>query len=216
MPLDLIKNRYCLRDFSSELPSDEKIENILEAARLAPSWVNVQPWHFIVIKNQETKDLLSQLANGQPHVAAAPVVIACCGDVASWEQENYKKIVESRPGISEEKVNRLLSIPALNPELLGEKAIEIRTVEELTYAVAYMTLEAQEQGVGACIVGGFGNELTQANPEIYQQVKAKLNLPPNIYLITLLLLGYPSDSNQMLPKARKNKDEVVSYERYEG
>ena len=82
MVLDLIKDRCSVRSFSDIEPSEDQISSILEAGRLAPSWVNVQPWHFVAIRNRETKELLSKLANRQVQIAQAPVVIACCGDLS--------------------------------------------------------------------------------------------------------------------------------------
>ena len=141
MVLEEIKSRHSVRNFSDKDVPDEILEKILEAARLAPSWVNVQPWQFIVIRNGEQKQLLSKLAHGQPDVAKSSVIIACCGDLSSWDKENYKKILQSRPGITEEKVNALLNNPGFNPELKGKNAVLTRTVEELTYSIAYMTLD---------------------------------------------------------------------------
>ena len=61
MLIDLIKNRYSLRNFSSKVPAFEDIRDILEAGRLAPSFLNLQPWHFIVIKDENTKNMVARL-----------------------------------------------------------------------------------------------------------------------------------------------------------
>jgi len=94
MVLDAIKNRQSIRSFKDEMPSESQIEAVLEAAHLAPSWVNVQPWHFIVVKNKATKALLTKLSHGQPHVAKAPVIVVCCGNLEAWEYPNFKKVLE--------------------------------------------------------------------------------------------------------------------------
>ena len=214
MVLQVIRDRSSVRNFSDKEVSNEVILDILEAARLAPSWVNVQPWHFIVVRDRETRELLSQLSHGQAHVAQAPVIIVCCGDTEAWETEKYKEILELRPGITEERVNAFLNSPVLNPKVKGEEAVICRTVEEVTYAVAYMTLEAHNKGVGACIVGAVGNELTESIPEVYQQVRKKLGLKDNIMLISLLLLGYPAADFQKPNKVRRVPDEIISFERY--
>ena len=73
MLIDLIKNRYSLRNFSSKMPSFEDIRDILEAARLAPSFLNLQPWHFIVVKDEKH---LRQLLNSGEYkkVVSDPLV----------------------------------------------------------------------------------------------------------------------------------------------
>jgi len=214
MLLDLIKERHSVRSFSNQMPEDDKILNVLDAGRLAPSWVNVQPWHFIVVKDPKTKELLSKLSNGQPHVAQAPVIIVCCGDKNAWKYENFKKTILSRPGITEERVKALLDSPSLNPEKLGPEAVEYRTLEGVTYALSFMTLEAYEQGLASCIIGAIGNELTKAAPDVYSVVREELNLPEDVYPAALLLLGYPGEQHVQLPKVRKPKEQVISYERF--
>ncbi|MDD3013037.1 MAG: nitroreductase family protein [Candidatus Gastranaerophilales bacterium] len=214
MVLKEIKERYSVRSFSNRQPSDEQIQEILEAGRIAPSWMNVQPWHFIVINDKETRELLSKLAHGQPHVASVPVVIACCGDTSAWEHENFKKTLESRSGITEERINTLLTDPTYNQKLKGKDTVLYRTIEELTYPIAYMTLEAKDLGLDTCIVGAIGNDLTESLPKVYQQVRQRLNLPDHIILITLLLLGYSSSDSKNPPKLRKTPEEIFSFEKY--
>lgn len=215
MLLDLMRERSSVRNFDTEKePGEHEIGCILEAARLAPSWINVQPWHFIVIKDKIMKTLLSKLAPGQGHIEQAPVIIACCADLNCFDYDNYRKILESRPGITQERLNRLLNNPALNPSLKGDETVKLRALEELTYAIAYMTLEAQEHNVATCIVGGIGNEYTGATPDVYSVVREELGLPDNVYLATLLLLGYPSSEFNKNAKQRKDFEEIVSYEKY--
>lgn len=51
--LKVISNRYSCRDYKEELPSDEILQTIAEAAIQAPSGMNRQPWKVIVVKNKE-------------------------------------------------------------------------------------------------------------------------------------------------------------------
>lgn len=213
MVLDLIRNRQSIRNFKNQSPSDEQIEAVLDAANLAPSWVNVQPWHFIVVKNKATKSLLAKLSHGQPHVEKAPVIIVCCGDMNTWEYDKMKKVLKSRPGITQERINQILSSSAINPRLLDDSTVLLRTVEQVTYATAYMTIEAQNQGLGACVVGAIGNEITKTLPAPYQVVREELGLPENVFILSLLLLGIPQEDTAA-EKSRKDKTEVISFERY--
>lgn len=209
-----IQDRYSVRNFSDKQISDEILKEILEAARLAPSWTNTQPWHFIVVKNEQNKALLCQLSHGQPHVEKAPIIIVCCGDKNAWETENLKKTIQSKPGITEKTVNILLKNPALNPSLISNQAVMLRTIEELTYAIAYMTIEATYHGLGSCVIGAIGNELTDSVPEVYELTKKTLDLPENLTIMTLLILGYPDETFKIPTKIRKPFSEIVSYEFY--
>lgn len=212
MVLAEISERYCVRTFSDKKIPGTILKNILEAGRLAPSWLNTQPWHFIVVQDKQNKALLSHLAHGQPHVEQASAVIVCCGDKSVWEEEAFRKTVESKKGISPEGVERFLKSQALNPKLRGEDAITYRTLEGIAYAISYMTIEAQKNGVGACVVGAIGNELTGSVPEVYELVKSTLKIPEHLIVTALLILGYNKETQEKPEKTRKNFDEIASWE----
>lgn len=205
----VIQERCCIRSFTDNKPSHEQLKAILEAGRLAPSWVNVQPWHFVVVQDSETIKLLGNLSFDQPHVLNANTLIVCCGTLDSWETENYKNIILTRPNVPPEKVHFLTTSPTFSPILLGKETVILRTLEELTYAIAYMTLEIENQGLAGCIIGGMGNPLTRSNHEIYEQAHKKLNLPENCWIMAMLVVGYPNEEKPL--KVRKSFDEVVSY-----
>lgn len=215
MVLKEIQERYSTRSFLDKQIPDEVLKEILEAGRLAPSWINTQPWHFIVVKDLRNKALLSQMANGQKHVENAPVVIVCCGDKDAWEKEIFRDTMKKR-GIPQERINILLNSSLYNPTLLNEDAVMTRTLEELTYAVAYMTLEAQAHGIGSCVIGAIGNDLTGAVPEVYELARKTFNLPESVKILSFLILGYPDETAPKPPRIRKTFDEVVSYEVYGG
>ena len=78
MLLDCIKKRYSVRKFLDKSVEQEKIDILLEAARLAPSASNKQTWHFVVIKDKEKRKQLTDICRGQKFVSEAPITIAVC------------------------------------------------------------------------------------------------------------------------------------------
>lgn len=75
----VLKTRRSIRAFADRPIPDDALLRILEAARLAPSACNFQPWRFIVVKDPAARSQLAQMAHSQSFVAQAPVVIVCCG-----------------------------------------------------------------------------------------------------------------------------------------
>jgi len=71
---EVIQKRYSCRSYKDEPVPEEKILSLLEAARLAPSAHNRQPYRFIVVKDKEKIKKLAEAAN-QSFIAEAPVVI---------------------------------------------------------------------------------------------------------------------------------------------
>lgn len=210
MVMNAIINRKSVRRYSERSISDEVLNKILEAGRLAPSWVNVQPWKFIVVKNQETKDLLSLASGGQKQVKSANVLICCVADLDSWNKTNFGKVLEQK-GLDEQTRESIVTSKLLNPSTLGEQTALLRSVEQVTYAVAYMTLAAEEQGVGCCVIGATSNELTRLDDAQAEQVKTKLNLNDRQVLVDILALGYEEPVNAV-KKFRKDSADVIFYE----
>ncbi|OGS20797.1 MAG: nitroreductase [Elusimicrobia bacterium RIFOXYA2_FULL_40_6] len=77
--MEAIKNRRSVRKYQNKPIEKEKMNLILEAARLAPSARNRQEWQFVVAQNKQTIEKLSVAANNQAFIAQAAAVIACCG-----------------------------------------------------------------------------------------------------------------------------------------
>jgi nitroreductase len=74
--LEVIAKRKSIRAYKNTPVPDDKLNQVLEAARLAPSGGNRQEMKFVVVKDETTRKKLSEATGGQKHVAAAPVVIA--------------------------------------------------------------------------------------------------------------------------------------------
>lgn len=90
---DAVMTRRSIRNFQDKPVSEDLIDKILEAAMLAPSAGNQQPWHFIIVKDRE---LLEQVVTFHPYakmLGKAPVAIVVCGDPdgkkwpAFWPQD---------------------------------------------------------------------------------------------------------------------------------
>ncbi|OGD28173.1 MAG: nitroreductase [Candidatus Aminicenantes bacterium RBG_13_63_10] len=77
--LDVVRGRRSVRAFKPDPVPEEALGRALEAARLAPSAKNLQPWKFIVIRDLETRRRLAAASAGQSFMAGAPLIIAACG-----------------------------------------------------------------------------------------------------------------------------------------
>lgn len=209
---DLIKERKSVREYLEKNIPDADLRTILEAGHLAPSWMNSQPWRFILVKNPETKALLSELSGNQPHVKTADALIVCVADKNAWSKEEFGEVLAGR-GIGEAGREKIFSIPMFYPVLLGEEILLTRTVEQVTYAVSYMMLQAKELGVDSCIIGAIQNEATVIkNEELFKKVKETLNLKPGQVLITIITLGYEKEPTPN-KKLRKDFNKVVYFEK---
>jgi nitroreductase len=75
---DAIATRQSVREYQDRAVEPEKLQRVLEAARLAPSASNRQEWRFVVVQDRATRGKLVEAARGQAFVGQAPVVIVAC------------------------------------------------------------------------------------------------------------------------------------------
>lgn len=77
--LDLIRRRRTVRRFTDEAVADEAIDVLIEVAMCAPTRLNRQPWHFVVIRDRALQRSLAELLRIHPYIEQAAALIAVCG-----------------------------------------------------------------------------------------------------------------------------------------
>lgn len=213
--MDLLKeitDWKSIRKYLDKPVEDEKITQCLQAARRAPSWENYQPWHFIVITDPEIKSLLTELSGGQKLIQKAPVVILVASEMSCFSEDKARKqlleLIESISGkpANEDFVNKaFIDKPLMTPSKLGSEIVFARALEQLSYAISFIILQASHVGLGACVIGAFGNKATKQMPEMYDKLTGELNLPDDILPLVLVTMGYPDENPTSRPRKDFNK-----------
>ena len=129
--IDLIIKRQSDRSYADKPVEREKIERCLEAARLAPSASNSQPWTFVVIDEPELKNKVA-------HKTYGPL-------------KSFNKFVPQAPVI--------IAIVLEKPKLITEAGGRIKRKEypliDVGIAAEHFCLNAAEEGLGTCMLGWF-------------------------------------------------------------
>ena len=76
-----IMTRTSVRKYTNEAVSKADIETMLRAGMAAPTAVNKQPWHFVVVTDREQLNALAAANRGTGMAAKAPLAIVVCGDM---------------------------------------------------------------------------------------------------------------------------------------
>lgn len=76
-----IMTRTSVRQYTSEAVTKADIETMLRAGMAAPTAVNKQPWHFVVVTDREQLNALAAANRGTGMAAKAPLAIVVCGDM---------------------------------------------------------------------------------------------------------------------------------------
>ncbi len=175
--LQLVASRQSDRAYDRSRPVErEKLERILEAARLAPSACNAQPWKFVVITDSELSVKVGKATAGlgmNKFAKDAPVHIL---------------VVEESMNIT---------------SFLGAKIKDkYFPLVDIGIAAAHITLAAESEGLGSCILGWFDEK----------EIKKLIGIPANKRLLLDIIIGYPVKEKRK--KSRKPKDKIVSYNQY--
>lgn len=114
-------------DRQRDVPPDA-VTRLLSAATRAPSAGNCQPWHFFVVRDQETKKTLARAALNQWFLSDAPVVIVVCAD------------------------------PERSARRYGDRGRYLYSLQDTAAATENLLLAAVASGLGACWVGAFDED----------------------------------------------------------
>jgi nitroreductase len=78
--LDFIKGRRTVRKFTGEGISDDQLRELLEAAVAAPTRYDIQPWHFVALRNKYVQRQVADAMRIHPYLENADVVVAVWGE----------------------------------------------------------------------------------------------------------------------------------------
>ncbi|WP_234121982.1 nitroreductase family protein [Clostridium hydrogenum] len=129
-----IQMRRSIRNYINKTVENEKIVEILESGRLAPSGDNTQPWHYIVVKSKVMKQKIMEASHNQKWMLTAPVFIISVADVRC----RIKKGISINDNSPENEVKRI--------------------IRDTSISTGYMLLQANNLGLGACWVAEFTQE----------------------------------------------------------
>ena len=194
---DAIRDRRSIRKYKKDPVADKDLDQIVEAARLAPSGTNRQPWRFVLLNSESEKQKIAG-AVVQPFVLEAPAVFVCCLDRKSYTkslvEKRMKELVQMNV-ISEEAAGYIYKRKM--PEKVDEVVIPAGAYVDLGIAVEHMVLAAETLGLGSCWVRLF-------NPK---QIHEALGLPEQVEVVALLPVGYPAESPS--PRPRLTREEIM-------
>jgi len=77
---ETIRKRKSVRSYEPKPVPEEVLKQVLDAARLAPSAGNAQPWHFIIVRDEDKRARIAEGCRYGRFLAESPVAIVVCGD----------------------------------------------------------------------------------------------------------------------------------------
>lgn len=207
-----MRSRYTTKHYdSSRRIPDDRLEALLEVLRLAPSSVNIQPWHFYVVRSPEAKARLMPSVKdfNAERVRDADCVIVFAIEKDLTNPAYLDRLLEAEkadgrfaPGTAFEDIDALRRGAVLNycrTEASGERWAS----EQAHIALGFATLAAAELGIDSTVLGGLFFDRFDEDFGLRAEKRRS---------VVALALGYraENDSNATRPKSRFPKEAVVT------
>jgi FMN reductase (NADPH) len=192
--LRIINQRTSLRRFKDTPITEEHLDALLHSAMRAPTAGNMMLYSIIVIRDEQTKDILSKTCDNQPFIAAAPLVLVFLADVQRWF--DYYRI----SGVKEFCARTGLDYRGPS---LGDLFI---SSSDALIAAQNIVIAAESLGIGSCYIGDI--------MENYEAHRELLGLPEFAFPIAMLCLGYYPDGYEPKVRSRFDKEYIVFHEKY--
>ena len=177
---ELINHRQSVRRYQGKPVEREKIERIIEAVHIAPSACNSQPWKLIIVdqpdlKNEVAKATFSKTVAFNKFAVEAPVI-------AVLVIEKAKLIAQIGGSIKNQEY----------------------PMYDIGIAAAHFCLQAEELGLGTCMIGWFDEK----------KIQKLLNIPEKRKVGLVITLGYPPEDYKLRKKIRKPMEDICGFNGY--
>ena len=177
----LILQRQSVRRYDKNRPIEkEKLMRILEAGRLAPSASNSQPWTFVIVDEPELVEKVSRTT--------------------------FSKLIAFNKFVIDAPLHIVLVVE--KPKMITQIGGSIKNKEypliDIGIAAEHMCLQAEEDGIGSCMLGWFDEK----------KIKELLQIPKSKTIGLVIPFGYPIENYPLRKKIRKSMDKVAKWNRY--
>jgi nitroreductase len=187
----ILEQRRSIRLFRPDPLPPGTIEELLVAARLAPSGTNLQPWRFLAVVSEEKRQALTACTFNVNFIAQAPLTMVCCVDRSATgaRPERLRELAAAGAfaGTDLEKID----LSEYRKNKSRDEAAELAYLNlNVAIAVQQMVLRGVDLGLGSCWVMLF----SQA------KVKEVLALPEDLFVTALVPFGYPAQDPPPRPR----------------
>ncbi|MBI2954851.1 MAG: nitroreductase family protein [Chloroflexi bacterium] len=204
--LALVKKRRSVRKFKPDPIPDEYVEKILEAGRWAMSGANGQPWEFVVIKDQKTKDKLGDAVFEETKLAAA-IELSRVKEMRQPWMRGIPEVIPASVWTEAPVVILLCADPRTAQASVLSRVFDDRWIipENMAHTAQIIHLAA-----AACGLGSQWVTVTRVAEEILKPV---VGIPPILRVLSLVPLGYPAYKSE--PGYRRDLQDIVHFEKYD-
>jgi len=193
---EIVMSRYATKKFDGRKLPEQKVNELFEIIRFAPSAVNLQPWKIKVVTDQKVKEQLKPATNDQEQVTTCSHLLVFCANPDFDSLLKKDEALMKKSGVPEETRNFIIGmIKGMTGKMTAEQKL-CWAKSQLFLALGNAVNGAKSLGFDSCPMGGF-------NPDEYTRI---LKIPPPLVPTMLCPIGYAAD--KPMPKVRFAKEEI--------
>jgi nitroreductase len=200
--LGSLRWRYATKNFdTARKVSDADVDVVLEAIRLAPTSMGLQPFHVTVVTDGAVKAAMSEVAYGQGQVTSASHVLVFSAKMKLAERAEKLWAAAREGGAPKDSIatmRKYYMITSLRTALPFSR--ESWTARQAYIALGFGIMAAAQLGIDSCPMEGFSQ----------RKLAKVLRLPSDLRPVALLAIGHRAPTDTIRPKYRLPMQELVS------
>jgi len=204
--LEALNWRYSVKKFDGRKISSEKLKNILEAGRLSVSSLGLQPYHLLVVENDETiQKLIPAFYNpSQISTCSHLIVLVSKTHINKEYVDNYFGHIINERGVTLEQLSAFRNNINQFLENYTQKELESWSEKQNYIVLGSLILASAEEKIDTCPMEGFKAEILEDVLKIDKE---------NEKVAVVLALGYRAEDDifQNFKKVRKPADKFIKF-----
>ena len=207
--INILNFRHACKEFdSTKKISSEDLEVILEGGRLAPSSVGIEPWHFVVIENQELKAELAKVCFGGknqiPTCSHFVIYLTRTPNEIKSNSAYIEHLLKDIQHLPENTLSKMKDFIKITEDIIGDDRSMQAYANEQTYiALSSMMLSAAMLNIDSCAIGGMDKKAVE-------KILVDRGLMDNNKFQVTVGCAFGYRVHEAKPKLRQPMNEVVT------
>ncbi|MFC3811410.1 NAD(P)H-dependent oxidoreductase [Lacihabitans lacunae] len=206
--------RHATKEFDpTKKLSDDEINFILETAHLSPSSFGFEPWHFVVVQDQELRELIKPVAWGAPlklDTASHFVLgLSMKAPMTKWDSEYIMHMMKEVKSLSDERIEGYLKFYREFQErdfnLDTDKKLFDWASKQTYIALGNMMTAAALTGIDSCPIEGFHEE------KVEELLREKFGIDTDKYGLSYMVAFGHRKADPPFAKSRRDISDIVTW-----
>jgi len=194
---DTVMQRYATKKFDGKKISEDKISELLELVRFAPSALNLQPWKIKIVTDQNVKEQLLPASNNQHQVTTCSHLLVFCADADYEGLIRRLDTLMQKEGVPLDMKNMVIGMAREFTAKMSPEQKRAWSQAQTYLALGNALNGAKALGFDSCPMGGF-------DPKEYTRI---LRIPD--YLEPVMLCPVGNAADKPMPKIRFPQEDIL-------